>query len=112
MKAMDMDSEVMARAFSLIRIAENVDIRYVTEMVTAWLSNDLTQATQIVLAMALLADENKALRQAHATNERLRSNGLEIPPEIEEMEREYQRLRTAKNRRVRREMAGGLEVAS
>lgn len=104
MRALDLPAEVLSRAFALIRIAETVSPAYVTEMVAAWLRDDLDQATHIVMALAFLADEDKALKQAHAAHGRLRAHSLPVPEEIEALEREYQRIRKGKNRRVAAEI--------
>lgn len=104
MKAYELDSESLARAAALASMAETIDMRLVESMVAAWLKEDLNQATKVVAALAVIADQFKARKEGHAAFNRLKSKKVPIPPEIEKLEREYQRSRKQKMRRVERQM--------
>lgn len=93
MKAFDIPDDVLAKAQSVAGMAERMSMDDVTEMLAPWVRDSPEAAVRAMFALALLADKDKHLRQAHAAYTR----GVRTEP-IVELERQYQRDRQRRNR--------------
>lgn len=93
MKLTELPGDVLDRARSIARLAET-DVNIAGDFITPWIRDNPDHAAQVLLALALMGDSEKALKAAHAAYTR-----GDLTPAVEEMERQYQRERKAANRK-------------
>jgi hypothetical protein len=70
------------------------------DLLHGWVRHDPRAAAETMLALALMADRDKAIKAAHAAY-----NRGDRTPEVDAMEKTYQRARKRREREIRRDAA-------
>lgn len=98
----DIPPDVSDRARVVIQLAENTSAIHAADILVPWVKDRPEQFVEVLLAVALMADPGKRLRDAHAAYAR-----GDRTPVVVEMERRYQRdrKRRARNYEKAREAA-------
>lgn len=88
-----MPPEVLDRARMVIQLAESGNPVHAAEMLAPWTKQDPEMFVQVLLALALMADPDRLMKESHAAYTR-----GDRSPAVVLMERRYQRLIKRKNR--------------
>lgn len=89
----DVPADVAERARVVIQLAENTEAIHAVDILTPWVRQDPDLFVQVMLAIALMSDPDRMLKDAHSAYTR-----GDRSPTIVELERRYQRNRGRKNR--------------
>jgi len=85
--------EILERARIVIQMAEGGNPVHAAEMLNPWAKQDPALFVQVLLALALMADPDRLLKEGHAAYGR-----GDRSPAVVTLERRYQRLVKRKNR--------------
>lgn len=98
----DVPEHIAERARVIIQLAENTDAIHVADILTPWVREDPELFVQVMIAVALMADKDRRIKEAHAAYGR-----GERSPSIISLEREYQRNRVRKTRTLKQHKEDG-----
>lgn len=85
--------EILERARIVIQMAGGGNPVHAAEMLNPWAKQDTELFVQVMLALALMADPDRMLKEGHAAYTR-----GDRSPAVVTLERRYQRLTKRKNR--------------
>ena len=103
----DIPDNVADRARVVIQMALNTDAIHAADILAPWVAQSPELFVQVMLAIARMADPDRLLKDAHSAYGR----GVRTDVVVQ-LEREYQRRRVRKGRRVERELAAQDDDAS
>lgn len=85
--------EILEKARVIAQLAQNNDPELIVALMAPWMREDAESFVQVALALAQMADSDKFVKAGHAAYVR-----GETGKAVEDLERQYQRERKARNR--------------